>query len=45
MDEKLIVNFIVGAFSAIATYLFAILKLRKEFEFKYDTDLRNKRIV
>jgi hypothetical protein len=44
MDEKLIVNIIVGAVSAIATYLFSIIKLKKELGLKYDTDLRKKRI-
>ncbi len=30
---------------ALIAYLFAVLKLRKELEFKYDTDLRDKRIA
>lgn len=44
MDEKLIVSIVSGLVGASITYLFAILKLRKELEIKYDTDLREKRI-
>ncbi len=43
--EKSTIAGIVGALvGAIATYLVAILKLRRELEYKYDTDLRDKRI-
>lgn len=49
MGEKFvneIINALPGVFvGALITYLFAVLKLRKELEFKYDTDLRDKRIA
>lgn len=44
MDEKLIISIVSGLAGAFITYIFAVLKLRKELEFKYDTDLREKRI-
>lgn len=44
MDETLIIGIGSGLVGAVTTYVFAILKLRKELEFKYDTDLREKRI-
>lgn len=44
MDDKLIIGIVSGLVGAITTYIFAVLKLRKELEFKYDTDLREKRI-
>jgi hypothetical protein len=40
MDEKLIISVVSGLAGASITYLFTILKLRKELELKYDTDLR-----
>lgn len=40
-----IINALPGvSVGALITYLFAVLKLRKELEFKYDTDLRDRRI-
>lgn len=44
MDEKAIIGVIGVLLGAITTYLVAILKLRRELEYKYDTDLRDKRI-
>ncbi len=44
VDEKLIISIVSGLAGAIITYILAILKLRKELEIKYDTDLREKRI-
>jgi hypothetical protein len=45
MNETIITG-IVSAFSGgLIAYVFAVFKLRKEFEFKYDTDLRDKRIT
>jgi hypothetical protein len=48
LDEKVLIGIggIVGALiGVIGTYLVAILKHRKDLEFKYDTDLREKRIT
>jgi hypothetical protein len=44
MVEKAITAILGAVVGAIATYLVAILKLRRELEYKYDTDLRDKRI-
>lgn len=44
MDEKVFVGVVSALLGALATYVFAVLKLRKELEYKYDTDLRDKRI-
>ena len=41
-----VINSLPGVFvGALITYLFAVLKLRQELAFKYDTDLRDKRIT
>jgi hypothetical protein len=49
MGEKLIteiINALPGILvGALITYVFAVFKLRKELAFKYDTDLREKRIT
>jgi hypothetical protein len=44
MDIKLGVAALSAFAGIVATYLAAILKYRKDLEFKYDTDLREKRI-
>ena len=44
MDEKVAIGLASGLFGAVTTYVFAVLKLRKELEYKYDTDLRAQRI-
>ncbi len=40
----MIISIISGLVGAFITYILAILKLRKELEIKYDTNLRDKRI-
>ena len=44
MDEKTIIGIAGALLGAVTTYLVAVLKLRRELEYKYDTDLRDKRI-
>lgn len=44
MDEKTIIGMVSALLGAATTYLVAVLKLRRELEYKYDTDLRDKRI-
>ena len=44
MDEKTIIGLAGALFGAVTTYMVAVLKLRRGLEYKYDTDLRDKRI-
>jgi hypothetical protein len=44
MDEKAMIGIAGVLLGALTTYVVAILKLRRELEYKYDTDLRDKRI-
>ena len=44
MDEKTIIGIAGALLGAVTTYLVAVFKLRRELEYKYDTDLRDKRI-
>ena len=45
MDEKILIGIASAFIGILGTYLVAILKHRKDLEFKYDTDLRDKRIT
>ena len=44
MDEKTIVGIGGALLGAVTTYLVAVLKLRRDLEYKYDTGLRDKGI-
>src|SRR5687768_3027011 len=44
MEEKVIISIASASFGAVITYVVAILKLRRELEYKYDMDLRDKRL-
>jgi hypothetical protein len=44
MDERASIGILGALLGAATTYLVAVLKLRKELEYRYDTDLRDKRI-
>ena len=45
LDETVIIGVVSALIGIIGTYLVAILKHRKDLEFKYDTDRREKRIT